>query len=145
MKKHIEIQSLLVAPVGNFIHGGSLFDLPKYMIYTSKGPILATYCEPFGMNFGCRMAKGNCGFPSYRMCPVSQRHIPNKIYIVELGDATVVSSTVNHFSLFVNGLNTTFTDHRFPATGQLLIRAPHSTEVKIENRAVQGRHDHFEN
>ncbi|EFO94951.1 hypothetical protein CRE_09008 [Caenorhabditis remanei] len=72
------------------------------------------------------MAKGKCGFATYRICPVSQLHTPDGIYIVQLGDATVVSSTVNvslrpsknlnhskfqHYSLFVNGSNTTFTDH----------------------------------
>ncbi|EFP01686.1 hypothetical protein CRE_23481 [Caenorhabditis remanei] len=151
-----------VAPVGNFIHGGSIFafyELPKYVIYTNEGPISATHCEPLGMYFGCRMAKGKCGFVSYRKCPVSQRHTPDGIFVVELGDATVVSSTVDvslrlskllnnskfqHYSLYVNGSNTTYTDHRFPATGQLLIRAPHSTKVKIGSRVIQGRHDHFE-
>ncbi|EFO87414.1 hypothetical protein CRE_30376 [Caenorhabditis remanei] len=136
-----------VAPVGNFIHGGSMFafyELPKYVIYTNEGPISAAYCEPFGMNFGCHMAKGKCGFATYRKCPVSQRHTPDGIFVVELGDATVVSSTVDHYSLYVNGSNTTYTDHRFPATGQLLIRAPHSTKVKIGSRVIQGRHDHFE-
>ncbi|KAF1759469.1 hypothetical protein GCK72_015936 [Caenorhabditis remanei] len=35
------------------------------------------------------MAKGNCGFAFYGKCPVNQLH--TGIYIVELGDATVIS------------------------------------------------------
>ncbi|EFO97468.1 hypothetical protein CRE_06156 [Caenorhabditis remanei] len=61
------------------LHWLNLRILRSPVIYTTEGRIPATYCESFGMNFGCHMAKGNCGFASYGKCPVNQRHTPGGI------------------------------------------------------------------
>ncbi|KAF1754576.1 hypothetical protein GCK72_021139 [Caenorhabditis remanei] len=137
----------LVAPPGNYGNKGTMYSyykVPKFVVFTDGGPVSAISCQPFGNYYNCIESKGNCGYNTYKRCPVKRVHTPNSVYATELGDATVVASAVDHYSVYENGSDIAFTDHKFPASGQLLIRAPHTTKIRIGNITIQGRHDFME-
>ncbi|CAL2043811.1 unnamed protein product [Caenorhabditis brenneri] len=138
----------MVSPIGEFGHQGnsySHYDTPTTAVFTENGTIVSVdRCRKFGAHYGCEETVGNCTLENYKQCPISFNLTPDGVFATELGDATAVATTENHYSFYENNSTTSHTIHNVPNSGQFLLRAPHNSFIEIGSRRFYGRHDQLE-